>query len=426
MTEPARTQVPAESPVVGLLVPLRRYAASRLRDRHDVDDVVQETIERVLSARESLEPDTTLAYALVVARNVIATRARAARRDSRNATRIVDLREPDRPEDVVVAGEERRALEDALAVLPAEHRDQLLAHVLADVPVTELAAESGTTTGGTAAQLARTRARLRLEFVLALRRTELPTDRCRPVLLAVSAGDTRRQHRLRAGQHILHCPACSALSEPLLERRSALAGVVPWLGLGALGAWLRRLWQGSPRQVTVTAVTGTAVAAAVVGGTVLGGNGDPPPPPPAAAAPATAPASNPASDPAANPVPVPAGEVRLVAGDRRAIVPGPVTGLAALAGQRVTGRDVPVAAVVADEGFWAGDARGRVWVQLVTGGTESPVTVRPGLRVSFEGTITAHDRTFPASAGVSPAQGGTLLERQGAHIDVRTADLRVT
>jgi serine/threonine-protein kinase RsbT len=413
MTEPARARTADTTPVVDLLPPLRRYVAARVRDRHDVDDVVQETVERVLAAREPLDPDAALAYALVVARNVLVDRARQARRASRNAPRVIDIREPLRPEDAVIAKEERRALEDALTVLPPEHRDQLLTHVLADVPLRELAAAAGTSEGSTAAQLARTRAKLRLEFVLAIRRAELPTARCRPVLLALSAGDTRRQQALRAGQHLLHCETCSMLSRPLLERRSALAGLLPWLGLGAAVAFLRRLWRAYPRQVAAGTVTGVAAATAVAA-IAVGTTGEDP----GAAPPSPAVTVSPA-------VPAPApGEVRLVRTGER-ILPGAPPDLVALAGEAVSGREVPVAAVVADEGMWVGDGRGRVWVQLRTAG-ESPPAVRPGQRITFEGAVTPHDAGFAAVAGVSAAEDAALLRRQGAHLTVDVARLGLT
>jgi len=69
-----------------------------------------------------------------------------------------------------------------------------------------------------AAQLNRTRARLRVEYLLALEQTEPPTDRCRPVLLAISGGDRRRQRELDAGRHLLECEFCALLSRPLMER----------------------------------------------------------------------------------------------------------------------------------------------------------------------------------------------------------------
>jgi serine/threonine-protein kinase RsbT len=67
-----------------------------------------------------------------------------------------------------------------------------------------------------------------VEFLLALEQSEPPTARCRPVLLALSAGDRRRQRDLDAGQHLLSCDWCARLSEPLLDRRrtAAVAGEV--------------------------------------------------------------------------------------------------------------------------------------------------------------------------------------------------------
>ena len=81
-----------------------------------------------------------------------------------------------------------------------------------------LAEELGSTAGAVAAQLNRTRARLRVEYLLALERAEPPTDRCRPVLLALSSGDRRRQREVDAGRHLLECDLCARLSEPLMER----------------------------------------------------------------------------------------------------------------------------------------------------------------------------------------------------------------
>jgi hypothetical protein len=69
------------------------------------------------------------------------------------------------------------------------------------------------TSGAIAMRLARARATLRLEFLLAVRRVELPTDRCRLVLLALSAGDRRRQPKLDAAGHLDTCPTCAALAQ---------------------------------------------------------------------------------------------------------------------------------------------------------------------------------------------------------------------
>ena len=66
--------------------------------------------------------------------------------------------------------------------------------------------------------LNRTRARLRVEYLLALEQTEPPTERCRPVLFAISGGDRRRQREVDAGRHLLECELCARLSEPLMDR----------------------------------------------------------------------------------------------------------------------------------------------------------------------------------------------------------------
>ena len=81
-----------------------------------------------------------------------------------------------------------------------------------------LAEDLGSTAGAVAAQLNRTRARLRVEYLLALEGAEPPTDRCRPVLLALSSGDRRRQREVDAGRHLLECDLCAKLSRPLMER----------------------------------------------------------------------------------------------------------------------------------------------------------------------------------------------------------------
>jgi serine/threonine-protein kinase RsbT len=94
----------------------------------------------------------------------------------------------------------------------------LLAHEVAGRATQSLADEVGSTAGAVAAQLKRTRARLRVEYVLALEGVEPPTDRCRAVLLALSGADRRRQRELDSARHLLECDLCARLSEPLLDR----------------------------------------------------------------------------------------------------------------------------------------------------------------------------------------------------------------
>jgi serine/threonine-protein kinase RsbT len=107
---------------------------------------------------------------------------------------------------------------EALTRLSDRERETLLAHEVAGRDTRSLAGELGSTAGAVAAQLNRTRARLRVEYLLALEQAEPPTDRCRPVLLALSGGDRRRQREVDAGRHLLECELCARLSQPLMER----------------------------------------------------------------------------------------------------------------------------------------------------------------------------------------------------------------
>jgi anti-sigma regulatory factor (Ser/Thr protein kinase) len=76
----------------------------------------------------------------------------------------------------------------------------------------------GSTAGAVAAQLNRTRARLRVEYLLERDGVEPPTPRCRPVLLALSSGDRRRQREVDTGRHLLECDTCARLCQPLMDR----------------------------------------------------------------------------------------------------------------------------------------------------------------------------------------------------------------
>jgi anti-sigma regulatory factor (Ser/Thr protein kinase) len=102
--------------------------------------------------------------------------------------------------------------------LSERERNALLAHEVAGQDTRSLAQNLGSTAGAVAAQLNRARARLRVEYLLALDRVEPVGERCRPVLLALSSGDRRRQREVDAGRHLLECALCARLSQPLLER----------------------------------------------------------------------------------------------------------------------------------------------------------------------------------------------------------------
>ncbi|MGY1635999.1 sigma-70 family RNA polymerase sigma factor [Geodermatophilus sp. SYSU D00742] len=207
------------SPDVAALIPLvRRVVASRVPDQATADDLVQETLARVLAAAGRIEPGMLEPYAIVTARNVVASMWRDQDRQRRHQHRVVDLRPPPAPDEDLLAGEDRAAVAEALTRLSERERTTLLAHEVDGRDTRSLAVELGSTAGAVAAQLNRARARLRVEYLLVSERVEPPTERCRPVLLALSSGERRRQREVDAARHLLECAVCARLSTPLMER----------------------------------------------------------------------------------------------------------------------------------------------------------------------------------------------------------------
>lgn len=207
--------------VEALLPVVRRVVGARVGGHDAAEDLVQETLARVLAARERVEPGMLEAYAVATARNVVASMWRQDDRAARNRHRLHDPSEPDAAEDLVVASEEARAMDLALERLDERDRHLLLAHEVTGQDTRSLGREVGATAGAVAAQLKRARARLRVEYLLALEQVDPPTDRCRVVLVALSGGDRRRQQEADTSGHLLECGVCARLSEPLLGRVAA-------------------------------------------------------------------------------------------------------------------------------------------------------------------------------------------------------------
>jgi serine/threonine-protein kinase RsbT len=209
----------ASPPDVAALIPMvRRIVTARVTDPAAADDLVQETLARVLAAAGRVEPGMLEPYAIVTARNVVASMWRDHDRERRHQHRVVDLRPSDAPDEGILASEDRLAVAEALTRLSERDRETLLAHEVSGQGTASLAAELGSTAGAVAAQLNRARARLRVEYLLAAEHIEPPTERCRPVLLAISGGDRRRQREVDAARHLLDCEVCARLSEPLTGR----------------------------------------------------------------------------------------------------------------------------------------------------------------------------------------------------------------
>ena len=210
---------PSHAEVADLIALVRRVVRSRMQDPDAADDIVQETLTRLLAARSRLDDRAAGPYAIVTARNLVVSRWQKNETGKRHEHKLVDPRSTTAPDDALVEREEADAVRAALERLSVRERDVLLAHEVNGQATGALAQDLGSTPGAVAAQLARARAKLRVEFLLELH-GDPPQSLCRPVLLSLSAGDRRRQSELDAGYHLLDCDFCAALSEPLFDRRS--------------------------------------------------------------------------------------------------------------------------------------------------------------------------------------------------------------
>jgi RNA polymerase sigma factor (sigma-70 family) len=120
----------------------------------------REALARVIAARGRLDDEAVTPYAIVTARNLVTSLAREEERGRRHRPRLVDLSEPERPEDAALRQEEAAAVEAALAGLPDHERDAMVAHEVEGVDTATLAEARRSTPGAVGVQLARTRARL--------------------------------------------------------------------------------------------------------------------------------------------------------------------------------------------------------------------------------------------------------------------------
>ena len=381
----------ADADLVELHALVRRVVAARVRDPDTVDDLTQETLARVLAARGRVDDGVLAPYAVVTARNLVRSLARREERRRRHSHRLIGGTPAPSPEEEVTREEERTALALAWSKLDPEERRALAAHEIEGADVAAMARQSNLTPGALAVRLARTRARLRLEYVLALRRVEVPTARCRPVLLAISSGDHRRQEALTVGEHLLHCEPCGSLSEPLLKRSRPLVALWPLVavwrlierfgrGVTETGRWAR----GHPVHAA-GAVSGVAVVTVVI---VMLSRPDP-------------------------------GWLR--SGDTSLLPPPPASQLAAEAGRRVEARSVRVQSVVTPTGFWVGTSqRDRLFVELLG---EPPFPVAAGQKVSFVGYVDPNHEGSVERFAVR-GQDAVQLREQGHHVHVEANGLR--
>jgi len=400
---------------------VRRVVRARVRDPHLVEDLTQETLVRVASAGARLAPDARQAYAIVTARNVIVSHARHQSVRDRHAHRLVQYTTLDGPEALTLEREETDALAVGLQQLDAAERDLLLRHESEGEGIESLAVELGTSAGAIAMRLARARATLRLEFLLAFRRVQLPSPRCRQVLLAMSAGDRRRQVALDAAGHLLRCSACSELAHPVTSRRR---GIAAWLILPAAEALRRaiRSLRSSRLSQVVAAGAGTIVAVAVVSALRPGTETASAPTPSSTAEPTSTALALFPDTPLVTAAAVTSGAT---VAEPAAVSPcaepialdevDPVTVL----GCAIAPTNLVVTSVPADEGFWAETDAGQVvWVQLVGVG-ESAAEIVAGTRIVVSGSVAEPLAAGPLASDPVLIDAGFVLEVPFEEVVVR-------
>jgi len=137
---------------------LYRAAWALCGNRDDAEDLVQETYARVLSKPRFLRRDDDLGYLLRVLHNVFVSGLRSGR--SRPRTVELDI-ERDQPTDPRSSGSdthlETQALLEAVAALPAEHRDVLAAVDVAGLSYKEAGHALGVPVGTIMSRLFRAR-----------------------------------------------------------------------------------------------------------------------------------------------------------------------------------------------------------------------------------------------------------------------------
>lgn len=216
MAAQAPGRQPGEAVDAEVLLPIvQRVVRARMGAHPDADDVVQEAMTRIIASAERIEPGTAEAYAITTARNLVTNTWRAQDRFRRNQHRLVDHESPERPDDAADVEVERDAIGRAMEQLTASERELLVAHELDRVTLADLARRRGTTAGALGARLHRLRARMRIEYLVALTGSEPPTGRCRPVLLAIATHDRRRRTENDSDHHLLDCEYCAAIAPEL-------------------------------------------------------------------------------------------------------------------------------------------------------------------------------------------------------------------
>ena len=139
--------------VESLIPVVSRVVRARVQNPTAAEDLIQETLVRVLAQANRVDLSTLEAYAIVTARNVVTSQWTERDRQRRNQHRALDLTQADDPGDQLLRSADAEAVSAALANLSERERETLLAHEVAGRDTKSLAAEVGSSAGAIAAQL---------------------------------------------------------------------------------------------------------------------------------------------------------------------------------------------------------------------------------------------------------------------------------
>jgi RNA polymerase sigma-70 factor (ECF subfamily) len=158
---PSRSEPAAEwrDSVVELIPALRAFAWSLSHNASDADDLVQDTLIKAWTNRDKFEPGTNLrAWLFTILRNTYYTAAVRRRREVRDETgKYAATLSTGPTQDWSLA---IRALQNALAQLPVEHREALILVGAAGMTYEEAAEVCGCALGTIKSRVNRARSRL--------------------------------------------------------------------------------------------------------------------------------------------------------------------------------------------------------------------------------------------------------------------------
>ena len=141
------------------LIPIvARVVRARVTDANLAEDLVQETLVRVLARANRVAPGMLEPYAIVTARNVVASQWTERDRQRRNQHRALEVPWVESPDEQILKDVDAQAISEALTRLSEHERATLLAHEVSGRDTKSLGSDLGMTPGAVAAQLNRSRA----------------------------------------------------------------------------------------------------------------------------------------------------------------------------------------------------------------------------------------------------------------------------